>query len=342
VVDHGRQISSSQSAVDGGDAPGSPTDLPRSSMVAVLKRTRHEFKNDNLTDLAAALTYYAILSVVPGLIVLVSVLGLAGRSTTQQVVDQVKTITPGSSAKVVQTLITQAQSHRGGAGAAAIAGVVVALWSASGYVAAFMRASNRVYAIGEGRPVWKTAPVRLGVTIVAVVFLVAMAVIVVVTGPVAKAVGDTIGAGSTAVLIWDIVKWPILLLLISVLLAILFWASPNAKQAGIKWVSPGGIAATILWLVLSALFALYVTDFSSYDRTYGSLAGIVVFLIWLWLSNLALLLGAEINAELEHGRAIATGLPAEVRPFAKPRDTRKLSPEDKTAVERAKMASGGG
>jgi membrane protein len=307
-------------------------------MVAVLQRTRREFKSDNLTDLAAALTYYAILSVVPGLIVLVSVLGLAGRGTTQQVVAQVKTIAPGSSAKVVQTLITQAQSHRGGAGAAAIAGIVIALWSASGYIAAFMRASNRIYDIGEGRPIWKTGPIRIGVTIVAVVFLVAMAVIVVVTGPVAKAVGDTIGAGGTAVLVWDVAKWPVLLLLISVLLAILFWASPNAKQAGIKWISPGGLAATILWLILSALFAVYVTAFSAYDRTYGSLAGIVVFLVWLWLSNLALLLGAEINAELEHGRAMASGLPADVQPFAEPRDTRKLSPEDKVAVEQAKAA----
>ena len=318
--------------------PESPSDLPRSSKVAVLKRIRREVKRDNLTDLAAALTYYAILSVVPGLIVLVSVLGLASRGITQQVVNQVKTITPGSTAKLVQTLITQAQSHRGGAGAAAIAGVVIALWSASGYVAAFMRASNRVYNIGEGRPIWKTAPIRIGVTLVAVVFLVAMAVIVVVTGPVAKAVGDTIGAGGTAVLVWDIVKWPVLLVLISVLLAVLFWASPNAKQAGVKWISPGGLTATILWLILSALFAVYVTTFSSYNRTYGSLAGIVVFLIWLWVSNLALLLGAEINAELEHGRAIATGLPPDVQPFAEPRDTRKLSDDDKVAVERSLAA----
>jgi membrane protein len=256
-------------------------------------------------------------------------------------VAQFKTVTPGSTAKVVQTLITQAQAHRGGAGIAAVAGVVVALWSASGYVAAFMRASNRVYDIGEGRPIWKTAPIRLGVTLVAVVFLVAMAAIVVVTGPVAKAVGSTVGAGSTSVLVWDIVKWPVLLILISILLAILFWASPNAKQAGVKWVSPGGLVATVLWVVLSALFAVYVTSFSSYNRTYGSLAGIVVLLVWLWLSNLALLLGAEINAELEHGRAIAAGLPADVQPFVEPRDTRKLSPEDKVAVERAQAAQPG-
>jgi membrane protein len=177
---------------------------------------------------------------------------------------------------------------------------------------------------------------------VAVVFLVAMAVIVVVTGPVAKAVGDTIGAGHTAVLVWEIAKWPLLLVLVSVLLAILFWASPNAKQAGIKWVSPGGLIATVLWLVISALFAFYVTTFSSYDRTYGSLAGIVVFLVWLWLTNIALLLGAEINAELEHGRAIADGLPESAQPFAEPRDTRKLSPEEKRAVRETSAIRGNG
>jgi membrane protein len=230
VGSHSEASSAQARRRDGVVPPESPTDLPRSSMVAVLKRTRHEFKNDNLTDVAAALTYYAILSVVPGLIVLMSILSLAGRGTTEQVVDQVKTITPGSSARVVQTLINQAQAHRGGAGAAAIAGVVVALWSASGYVPAFMRASNRMYDIGEGRPIWKTAPIRIGVTIVAVVFLVAMAVIVVVTGPVAKAVGDTIRAGSTAVLVWDVVKWPVLLVLISILVAILFWPARTPSR----------------------------------------------------------------------------------------------------------------
>ena len=201
-----------------------------------------------------------------------------------------------------------------------------------------MRASNRVYDIGEGRPIWKTAPIRLGLTLFAVILLVAMAVIVVATGSVAHAVGNTIGLGSTAMLIWDIAKWPVLVVLISVLLAVLFWAAPNAKQAGIKWISPGGVIATVIWLVISALFALYVTDFSSYNKTYGSLAGIVVFLVWLWLTNIALLLGLEINAELEHQRAIAQGLPEDVEPFAEPRDTRKLSDEHRRQVDASTAA----
>jgi membrane protein len=178
-------------------------------------------------------------------------------------------------------------------------------------------------------------PIRIGLTILAVVVIVVSVIIVVVSGPVAKQVGDLIGAGDTTVLVWNIVKWPILLVLVSVLLAVLFWASPNAKQAGIKWVSPGGAIAVLIWLGASAVFALYVTHFASYDRTYGSLAGVVIFLVWLWLTNIALLLGAEINAELEHGRAIAEGLPEDVQPFAEARDTRKLDEEETRAVEEA-------
>ena len=312
--------------------PESPADLSKPSLLSVLKRARVEFGNDNVTDLAASLTYYGVMAVVPGLIVLLSIVGLT-KASSQQLTAQVSTVAPGSAAKIIQTLIHQAQQHRSGAGVAAIAGLVVALWSASGYVAAFMRAANRVYDIGEGRPIWKTAPLRLGVTLFAVVMLVVMAALVVVTGSVARSVGNTIGAGSTAVTIWDIAKWPVLVVLISVLLAVLFWAAPNVKQGGIKWISPGGVIATILWLVISALFSLYVADFSSYNKTYGSLAGVVVFLVWLWLTNVSLLLGLEVNAELERERAIAEGLPDGVEPFAEPRDTRKMSDEHRRDVE---------
>ena len=318
--------------------PDRPTDLSKPSLVAVVKRAGKEFSNDNLTDLAAALTYYAVLSVVPGLIVLISILGLLGQDTTAQVVDQVQSVAPGSSADFVRTLITQAQSSKGGAGIGAVLGILVALWSASGYVAAFMRASNVVYGIGEGRPIWKTTPIRLGVTIVAVLIMVVSAVIVVVSGPVAQQIGDVIGVGDTTVLIWQIAKWPVLLILVSILLAILFWASPNAKQGGIRWVSPGGAVAVLIWLVISALFAVYVTNFSSYNKTYGSLAGVVIFLVWLWLTNIAILLGAEVNAELDHAKAINAGLPEHVEPFAEPRDTRKLDDEEKAAINRAQAA----
>jgi membrane protein len=317
------------------DEPDSPTDLPKSSLKDVLRRARGEFRRDHLTDLAAGLTYYATLSAVPGLIVLVAILGLLGPDTTSQLTEQVRSIAPGSSSELVSNLIGQAQSNRTGAGIGAVVGLLVALWSASGYVAGFMRASNVIYDIGEGRPIWKTVPIRIGLTVLAVVVIVLSVVIVIVSGPVARQVGDLIGAGDTTVLVWNIVKWPVLLILVSVLLAVLFWAAPNVKQAGIKWVSPGGVIAVVIWLGASALFALYVTLFASYDKTYGSMAGVVIFLVWLWITNIALLLGAEINAELEHGRAIAEGLSPDVEPFAEPRDTRKLDDEETRDVEEA-------
>ena len=319
-------------AVDG------PSELSGPSKKAVVRRAAKEFRNDNLTTLAAALTYYAVLSVVPGLIVLISVVGLVGHNVASRVTSQVESLVPGSSAAFVHSLISQAQHHKGGAGITAIVGLVIALWSTSSYVNAFRQASNIIYGIGEGRPIWKTIPLRLGVTVVAVVVLVVSAAIVVVSGPVANQVGNAVGAGRVAVVVWDVAKWPVLLILVSVLLAVLFWASPNAKQGGIRWISPGGIIATLLWLAVSALFALYVTNFSSYEKTYGSLAGVVIFLVWLWLTNVALLLGAEVNAEFEHARAIADGLPEDVRPFAEPRDTRKLDEGDRQAVEKAQAA----
>ena len=315
-----------------------PSELPTSSKKAVIRRAATEFRNDNLTTLAAALTYYAVLSVVPGLIVLISILGFVGHGVANQVTSQVQSLAPGSSAAFVHSLITQAQHHKSGAGIAAIIGLVIVLWSTSSYVNAFRQASNIIYGIGEGRPLWKTIPLRLVVTVIAVIVLVISAGIVVVSGPVANQVGNAVGAGRVSVLVWDVAKWPVLFILVSFLLAILFWASPNAKQGGVRWISPGGIFATVLWILVSVLFALYVTDFSSYEKTYGSLAGVVIFLIWLWLTNVALLLGAEVNAEFDHERAIASGLPEEVRPFAEPRDTRKLREQEREAIERAQAA----
>jgi membrane protein len=315
--------------------PDSPTDLSKESLLAVVKRARVEFKRDHLTDLAAALTYYGLLALAPALVVLVALLGLVGRDTAGQVVGQAQAIAPGSSAEFVRTLVAQAQANRGGAGIGVVVGLLVSLWSASGYVAAFMRASNVIYDMPEGRPIWKTVSVRLGMTVAAVLILVIGAVIVVVSGPVAQQVGDLVGLGDTALTLWNVLKWPALFVLISVLLALLFWAAPNARQGGIKWVSPGGIIAVLIWIVISALFAVYVTNFSSYNKSYGSLAGVVIFLVWMWLTNIAILLGAEVNAELDRGRAIAQGVPPEAEPFAVPRDTRKMDDADRRAVERA-------
>ncbi|MEA2352462.1 MAG: rane protein [Thermoleophilaceae bacterium] len=314
-------------------APEGPTDLSGGSWRDVLKRTVREFKEDNLTDWAAALTYYGILSIFPMLIALVSILGLIGTSATQPLIDNLGTVAPGPAKQIFTSAITNLQKSQGAAGVLFVVGLAGALWSASGYVAAFMRASNDIYDVEEGRPIWKTAPVRLGVTLALIVLLAITAVGVIATGGLAQQIGNLIGVGSDAVKVWDIAKWPVLLLLVSLMFAILYWASPNVKQPGFRWISPGGVLAVVVWIVASALFAFYVANFGSYNKTYGALGGIITFLVWLWISNIAVLLGAEFNAELERGRRIEEGMPADREPFVEPRDTRKMSDEGKREVE---------
>jgi membrane protein len=295
--------------------PEQPTDMPKPAWGGVLKRTVREFQGDNLTDLAAALTYYGVLAIFPMLIVIVSVLGLIGNSVTQPLLQNISAIAPGQGQQILKSAITNIQSHQGTAGVLFIVGLLVALWSASGYIAAFMRASNVVWDVPEGRPIYKTLPIRLGVTLITVVLLTASAAAVVLTGTLAGKLGNVIGVGSTAVTVWDIAKWPVMVVFVSVILAILYYASPNVRQPGFTWVSPGSVLAVVLWIVVSALFALYVASFGSYNKTYGALASVVVFLMWLWLTNIAILFGAEFNAELERGRQIIGGHPAEKEPY---------------------------
>jgi membrane protein len=305
--------------------PEKPTELGRHSWWGVLKRTLKEYKNDNLSDWAAALTYYGILSLFPALLVLVTGLRLLGTSTVHTVVDNIAAIAPGTARNILTSAVDNILH-----GPSATAGVLVivslagALWSASGYVAAFMRASNAIYDVPEGRPLWKKLPVRLGVTIVTGVLITVSALAVVFTGRLAEQFGRLVGLGHEAVLVWNIVKWPVLALLISLVFAILYWAAPNARQGGFRWVSPGGLLAVVIWLLGSAGFALYVTHFGSYNKTYGSIAAIIVFLVWLYLTNTAILLGAELNAELERGRAMAAGHPEDTEPYTQLRDDRKL------------------
>jgi membrane protein len=293
----------------------------------VLKRTVREFKDDNLTDWAAALTYYAVLAIFPALIVLVSILGLVGSSATQPLIDNLGTVAPGPAKQIFTSAIKNLQGDQGAAGVLFVVGLLGALWSASGYVAAFMRASNAIYDIDEGRPVWKTLPVRVGLTLVLLALLAISTIAVVLTGGLAQKVGDLIGLGSTAVTVWNIAKWPVLLLVVSFMFALLYWAAPNVKHPGFRWITPGGALAVVGWLIASGAFALYVSNFGSYNKTYGALGGVVVFLVWLWISNVVILLGAEFNAELERERAIEDGMqPPDKEPFVEPRDTRKMEP----------------
>jgi membrane protein len=315
--------------------PDRPTDIPAPGWWAALRRAFRQFSHDDITDRAAALTYFGILAIFPGLLVLVSILGFLGKNTSQKFLDNVSQIAPGGVRTFLQSVIEQVQGRQGAASIAAAVGLLLAIWSASGYVAAFMRATNAIYDIDEGRPIWRTAPVRLGITLATMLGLVITALMVVLTGSVARQVGRAIGVGNAGVTAWDIAKWPVLLIIVSMMLSLLYWASPNAKQDGPIWVTPGGVIAVIAWLVASGAFAVYVSFSGSYNKTYGSLATVIVFLVWLWITNIAILLGAEVNAELQHQRMITAGVPEDVEPFVELRDTRKLDDDEKARVERA-------
>ncbi|MBT0769607.1 YihY/virulence factor BrkB family protein [Kineosporia sp. J2-2] len=310
----------------------SPTQLPRRSWLRVLRGSAREFSEDNLSDSAASLTYYGIQALFPGILVLVSLLGFLSDDAIQELKDNLGEVVPGTFQSTINSILDQVGNKPGSAGFAFVLGLVTALWSSSGYIAAFMRASNVVYDIPEGRPIWKTLPTRVLTTLVMLVLILMAAVIVLFTGPLAQQAGDLLGLGDAAVTTWSIVKWPVLLLIMMLELAILYWAAPNAKQ-GFRWVTPGGILAVVLWLVASAGFGFYVANFSSYDATYGTFAGIVIFLIWMWISNLAILLGAEFNAELERARAENDGLPRGAEPYVRLRDTRKLDDDELAEVE---------
>jgi membrane protein len=305
------------------DLAGKPTDLGGGSWLAAGRRTLREFKEDFLQDRAAALTYYGVLSIFPGILVLVSLLGLVGQSATQPLINNLTGKAPSTVRTILRNAIHNLQQGHGTASVLAIVGILIALWSTSGYVAAFMRASNAIYDVPEGRPVWKTLPTRLGVTVVLLVLMVVSAVMVVVTGGLARQIGQVLGIGSAAVTTWSYAKWPVLFVLVCIMIGVLYWASPNARH-GFRWIGPGAVIAVVIWLIASGLFALYVANFGNYNKVYGTISGMIIFLIWLWITNIAILLGAEFNAELERGRAMAAGVPPETEPYVEMRDTRKL------------------
>jgi membrane protein len=295
-----------------GAAPGGPTDLHNRDWRGVLRRTVREFRHDNLTDWAAALTYYGVLALFPAIVALVSIVGFLGKSTVNSLVTNVKSLPIAPEAKhIVVNTITNLSNHKGSAGIALVIGFAVALWSASGYIGAFIRASNAVYEVREGRPFYRLRPLQLGVTLLMLVLIALSAAAVVVTGPLTDRVGHAVGLGNNAQTIFDIAKWPVILVVVSFMVSLLYYAAPNVRQQGFRWITPGSVLAVVLWLVASVAFAIYVKNFGHYDKTYGSLGGVIVFLIWLWISNIAVLLGQELNAEVERGRELSAGLPAE-------------------------------
>jgi membrane protein len=310
--------------VDEERVPAGPAGLPARSWIGTLGRTVRETKRDNLTDLAAGLTYYALLSIFPMLLAVLSILGLFGESATRPLIDNLRELAPGAARDTVITAVENLQRSQGAAGVLFVVSVAGALWSASRYIAAFMRAANVIYEVDEGRPIWKKLPVRLGMTVVLAIALVAATLAVVVTGDLASQAGDLLGLGDTAVTVWTWAKWPVAVVLVALLLALLYWAAPNVRHPGFRWLTPGAVLAIVVWVAGSVGFTIYLANFSSYNRTYGTLAGVIIFLVWLWLTNLGVLLGAQLNAELERGRQIEGGLPPDEEPFLEHRDTKKL------------------
>jgi membrane protein len=303
--------------------PDSPTELSGGSWFGVLKRTVREFQEDNLTDWAAALTYYAVLSIFPALIALVSIVGLVmdPADLTRELTDIVSSLGPSSAVDTFKEPIDNIASGTGQAGVFLVIGLAGALWTASGWVGGFIRASNDIYETTEGRPFWKLRPLQMIVTIVMVLLLALLLIALVISGPIAQDVGGAIGLSDAAVTAWNIAKWPVMLLVVITMFAIVYYFAPNAKLPRFRWISPGSIVAVVIWIVASAGFALYVANFGSYNKTYGALGGVITFLVWLWLSNLAVLFGQELNAEVERGREIAEGTPgAEKELQLPPRD----------------------
>ncbi|WP_199176664.1 YihY/virulence factor BrkB family protein [Subtercola sp. Z020] len=319
--------------------PGGPSDVEKPSWKYVLRKTLREFSTDQCTDIAASLVYYSVLAIFPALIALVSLLGVIGQGqqATNALLDTLGSVAPSDTVETLRGPLEQFSSSPA-AGFALVSGIVLAIWSASGYVTAFSRAMNRIYEIDEGRPFWKLKPLQLLVTVIAIVLLLVIAVILAVSGPVTDAVGSALGLGEAVQVVWSIAKWPVLALAVILIIAILYYATPNARQPKFRWMSMGALLALVVLVVASLGFGFYVTTFANYAKNYGSLAGVIIFLLWLWIANMALLFGAEFDAELERGRQLQAGIEAEENIQLPPRDTRKS--EKAAAKERADVERG--
>jgi membrane protein len=311
-------------APDDARKPDSPGDVTKPSWKYIAKKTLREFTRDQCPDLAASLTYYSVLSIFPALLALVSMLGIFGdpQKTTSALLDIAQGIAPGDTVNTLRGVVQDLASSPA-AGFTLILGLLTALWSASGYVGAFGRAMNRVYEIDEGRTFLKLRGTMLGVTVVNLLIVVVLAAMLVLSGPVAESVGNMIGLGGAFLAVWNIAKWPVMLVLLVLAIAILYYATPNVKQPKFRWMSMGSAIALVVFLLASLAFGFYVANFSSYNKTYGAIGGVIIALLWLWILNMSLLFGAEFDAETERGRQLQAGIKAEETIQLPPRDTKK-------------------
>lgn len=288
------------------DPVRSPTDLTMRAWWHALRDAGKEFAEKGMMQRAAGLTYFAMLSIFPAVIVLVSLLGVFGHEgTVQSALRIVEQLGAEQAAEALRGPIESAVESSRAAGIALVLGSALALWTASSYMGAFILATNEIYGVEEGRPLWKRRPLQLAITLAVVLTVALAALALVLSGPVAEAVGEEIGIGGVALTAWAIAKWPFLLAIVACTIGLLYRVAPNTRHQGVRWVLPASALATLLWIAGSAGFALYISNFGSYANTYGGLAGVIVFLIWLWLSNIAILLGATFAAELERTAAAA-------------------------------------
>ncbi|WP_067686296.1 YihY/virulence factor BrkB family protein [Nocardia jejuensis] len=297
-----------------------PTDLSPRAWLGAGRRVLSAIWENRVTDWAAALTYYSVQSLLPGLLLLAAVLGLLGPGATESLIATIREVGPSEGTGALIDTIDQLRSARTYSGPLAILGLVTAVWTSSNYIGAFIRAANTLYEVEEGRAAWKTVPLRLGLTLALVTAVAVCALGILITGNLAHEVGRWLGAGDGAVRVWGIAKWPVLMALVSLACALLYWAAPNVRHPGFRWLTPGSGMAVAIWAAASGGFTVYLRYFGSYNKVYGSLGAAAVFLLWIWLSNLAVLFGAAFDAELARARSVAQGRAADDRPILPPRD----------------------
>jgi membrane protein len=302
--------------------PEGPWHLPADAWPATLRRTGRQFMEDNLIQWAGSLAFFMALSLFPSLLALVSVLGLIGAPAIEPLIQNLGELAPSTARDIALDGLRAVQDNGGGAGLALVIGLLVALWSASAYVGAFIPAANVVWEMRDERPLWSKLRVRVGLTLLLLFLIALIGLTVVLTGPIAREIGGIVGLGDEAVDVWDVAKWPFLGCAVMVLIGTLYWVAPNVRHPGWRWITPGSVLALLVWIIASLGFTFYVSNFGSYNETYGGIGGVLVFLLWLWLTNIAILLGAELNAEIARTRAIEAGMrPEDKTPFLPPKET---------------------